>query len=97
MFFRFDGQFILGWLLAQGNTPEVIPCASKIMCITQKSLNLKIIDSLNFLPMALSKLPGCFGLNEIKKRGIFLTYLILDRTNRTLDLYLKSNITVQIQ
>lgn len=35
--------------------------------IKHKKLNIKIIDSLNFLPMALSKLPACFGLNELKK------------------------------
>lgn len=57
----------MAWLLKQGTAPEVIPNGSKIMSITQKSLHLKIIDSFNHLPMALSKLPACFGLTELKK------------------------------
>ena len=63
----FDGQFILGWLLQQGVTPDIIPNGSKIMSLRIRSLNLRIIDSLNFLPMALSKLPRTFGIHELKK------------------------------
>lgn len=37
------------------------------MAITHKSLNVKVIDSFNFLPMGLAKLPECFGLTEHKK------------------------------
>lgn len=55
------------WLLKQGTTPEVIPNGSMLMAITHKGLGVRVIDSLNFLPMALSKLPGCFGLSELKK------------------------------
>ena len=69
-FHRFDGQFILGWLLQQGTAPEIIPCGSKVMAINHKKLSLRIIDSFNFLPMALAKLPSCFGLKELKK-GFF--------------------------
>ena len=32
-----------------------------------KDLHIKIIDSLNFLPMKLSNLPEVFGLKELKK------------------------------
>ncbi|XP_035219129.1 uncharacterized protein LOC118192299 [Stegodyphus dumicola] len=63
----FDGQFIMAWLLEQGTAPEVIPNGSKVMVITHTALNIKLIDSFNFLPMALSKLPACFGLTELKK------------------------------
>lgn len=37
------------------------------MSITHKALNIKLIDSYNFLPMALAKLPSCFGLHELRK------------------------------
>lgn len=65
--FRFDGQFLVGWLLEQGVAPEVIPNGSMLMTIRHNSLGLRVIDSLNFLPMPLSKLPGCFGFTELKK------------------------------
>ncbi|GBN27025.1 hypothetical protein AVEN_38544-1 [Araneus ventricosus] len=63
----FDGQFIMAWLLEQGIAPPVIPCVSKVMSINHPTLNIKLIDSFNFLPMSLSKLPGCFGMTELKK------------------------------
>ncbi|XP_035217350.1 uncharacterized protein LOC118190704 [Stegodyphus dumicola] len=63
----FDGQFVMAWLLEQGTAPEVIPNGSMIMNVRHPSLNIRVIDSLNFLPMALAKLPGCFGLTELKK------------------------------
>lgn len=65
--FRFDGQFILPWLIAQGNSPEIIRNGSKVMTIILSSLSIKITDSFNFLPMALSRLPACFGFKELKK------------------------------
>lgn len=55
------------WLLKQGTTPEVVPNGSMLMSILHKSLDIRVIDSLNFLPMPLSKLPSCFGLTELKK------------------------------
>ena len=33
----------------------------------EKDLHIKVIDSLNFLPMKLSKLPDIFGLKDLKK------------------------------
>ncbi|XP_071041463.1 uncharacterized protein [Parasteatoda tepidariorum] len=63
----FDGQFIMSWLLRQGTTPNVIPNGSSVMSIHQKALNIIIIDSLNFLPMPLSKMPSCFGFTELQK------------------------------
>ncbi|KFM64530.1 hypothetical protein X975_14604, partial [Stegodyphus mimosarum] len=58
---------MMAWLLEQGTAPEVIPNGSMIMSVRHPSLNIRVIDSLNFLPMALAKLPGCFGLSELKK------------------------------
>lgn len=55
----------MSWLLRQGATPEIIPDGGKIMSITTQGI--RVIDSFNFLPMALSKIPACFGLHELKK------------------------------
>ncbi|GFT69266.1 DNA_pol_B_2 domain-containing protein [Trichonephila clavipes] len=63
----FDGQFILRWMLEQGQCPRVIPNGLKIMCITLFALSIRIIDSFNFFPMPLSKLSKAFGLEELAK------------------------------
>ncbi|GIX93570.1 DNA-directed DNA polymerase [Caerostris darwini] len=63
----FDGQFIMAWILKQGITPDVIPKGGLIMSILHPSLKIRIIDSLNFLPMPLSKIPDCFGFKELRK------------------------------
>ncbi|KAG8192310.1 hypothetical protein JTE90_002131 [Oedothorax gibbosus] len=63
----FDGQFILSWLLENGYQPKVIPQGSKLMCIVVTALQMRFVDSFNFLPMALSKLPKTFGKQEIAK------------------------------
>ncbi|GIY43351.1 hypothetical protein CDAR_38231 [Caerostris darwini] len=63
----FDGQFITAWILKQGITPDVIPNGGLIMSILHPSLKIPIIDSLNFLPMPLSKIPDCFGFKELRK------------------------------
>ena len=36
-------------------------------CHVGVNLNIKLLDSLNFLSMALSRLPQSFGLKEMKK------------------------------
>ncbi|CAL1281744.1 unnamed protein product [Larinioides sclopetarius] len=63
----FDGQFIMAWMLRQGTTPATISNGSKIMALTHTTLTIRVIDLYNFLPMSLSKIPGCFGLTELKK------------------------------
>jgi hypothetical protein len=57
----------MAWLLAQGTAPQVIPNGSMVMTINHTALDIRVIDSLNFLPMALAKLPACFGISELKK------------------------------
>ena len=48
--------------------PEIIFKGLKIMyCKINNQLNIRMLDSLNFLPMALSQLPKSFGLEELKK------------------------------
>ena len=49
----------------QSITAEIIFRGSKIMyCKVGRGLNIKILDSLNFLNMPLDKLPKSFGLKE---------------------------------
>ena len=57
------------------------------------NLNIKLLDLLNFLSMALLRLPESFGLNEMKK-GYFphlysteeiLSHLLLERLPHLLD------------
>lgn len=79
--FRFDGQFILCWLLNQGNAPKIVPNGSKILALTFNALNIRVIDSINFLPMALSQLPACFGLSALKKG--FFPHLFNIRANQS--------------
>ncbi|GIY06033.1 uncharacterized protein CDAR_24631 [Caerostris darwini] len=56
MIINFDGQFTMAWILKQGMTPDVIPNGGLIMSTLHPSLKIRIIDSLNFLPMPLSKM-----------------------------------------
>ena len=67
----FDSYFILQYLIDNSIRPEIIYSGSKIMYIhVQRGLNIRIVDSLNFLPMKLAKLPDAFGLEALKK-GFF--------------------------
>ena len=64
----YDAYFIYNYLLMQSITPKIIFKGSRIMyCKVGKGLNIKILDSLNFLNMPLDKLPKSFGLKEMKK------------------------------
>ena len=68
----YDGYFIYDYLMKKGIVPDpVIFTGSKIMYMkVGKGLNIRFLDSLNFLPMPLAKLPKSFGLEE-KKKGFF--------------------------
>ncbi|XP_022295019.2 uncharacterized protein LOC111105138 [Crassostrea virginica] len=62
----YDGQFILNYLVHKVCvTPTVIMNGSKIL--SMQALDLKFIDSYNYLPFALAKMPSAFGLKELKK------------------------------
>ena len=64
----YDAYFLYNYLLNQSITPNIIFQGSKIMyCHVGVNLNIKLLDSLNFLSMALSRLPESFGLKEMKK------------------------------
>jgi G:T-mismatch repair DNA endonuclease (very short patch repair protein) len=64
----YDAYFIYNYLIRNSIKPEIIFQGSKIThCLVRSGLNIKLLDSMNFLPMALSRLPGSFGLKELKK------------------------------
>ncbi len=58
----FDGLFLLREIISHGVMPEVIVKGQRILMMKIPSTNLRIIDSFNFLPMGLAKLPDAFGL-----------------------------------
>ena len=67
----YDAYFIYNYLISNGVMPEpVIFSGSKIMYMHIQKINMRFLDSLNFLPMPLAKLPKSFGLEEMKK-GFF--------------------------
>jgi hypothetical protein len=64
----FDGLFLMEYLLKNAFKPQVIYSGAKLMTIKVfKKLNMRILDSLNFLPMRLSQLPKAFGVKELSK------------------------------
>ena len=63
----YDSYPILQYLYKNAVVPIIIPNGAKIMCLTVPACKIKMIDSINFLPMALAKLPDMFGLKELKK------------------------------
>jgi hypothetical protein len=68
----YDGIFILKYIVESFVTiykrPEILMNSSKILCIKYK--NVRIIDSLSFLPMPLENFAKTFDLKELKK-GFF--------------------------
>jgi hypothetical protein len=66
----FDGIFILKELVKNNICPNVIVKGQKILYMTVPGCNLRFIDSFNFLPMGLAKLPGAFGL-KCGSKGYF--------------------------
>lgn len=60
----YDSYPILQYLYENAVIPTVVANGAKIMCLTCK---IKLIDSINCMPMALAKLPEMFGFSELKK------------------------------
>ncbi|XP_078699560.1 uncharacterized protein LOC144926542 [Branchiostoma floridae x Branchiostoma belcheri] len=69
----YDGQFILEYLVNNGIKPNVIHNGAKIMFLRIPRLNIRFIDSSNFLAMPLSKFPKTFGFEDMSK-GFFPHY-----------------------
>lgn len=70
----YDNYFLYNYLIQTGNKPDpAIFSGSKIMYMYIQRINMRLLDSLNFLPMPLANLPKSFGLHEMKK-GFFPHY-----------------------
>ena len=78
----YDGLFILRELSFQGKSPEISTRGSRILEITVPSTKVRFVDSLNFIPASLSKLPKMFDLAELKKG--FFPYKLNTPQNQTL-------------
>ena len=61
----YDSYFILQYCYDQVMLPELVMNGAKVMCMEVGGLTFK--DSLNFLPMALAKLPKMFDMKELRK------------------------------
>ncbi|XP_075784357.1 uncharacterized protein LOC106731428 [Pelodiscus sinensis] len=62
----YDGYFILRQLIKEKMPVSPVTQGGKLMCVTVTNLNIRFIDSLNFLPMKLSKLPKAMGFQGVK-------------------------------
>ena len=63
----YDGYFIQNFLNKNAIKYEVILRGAKILSMTISMFNMKFVDSLNFIPMSLSKFPKTFGMTELCK------------------------------
>ena len=63
----FDSYFILNYIL--NKTFSQVSCiysGGKILCMRIPEYRISFLDSISFMPMALSKIPKCFGLKAAK-------------------------------
>jgi hypothetical protein len=67
----FDGCFLLRYLVEHGIRPKIIPKGKQILSINVPNSNIRVIDSLNFLPMRLSAFQKTFNLPDNEKKGYF--------------------------
>ncbi len=63
----YDRYFIQNFLNVNGVKYDVIMTGAKIVTLTVPMFNIRFIDSLNFIPMALANFPKTFGLDELCK------------------------------
>ena len=70
----FDFQFILNYCIRNNLNPFTIYNGSKIMYMSiGKGVNIRFVDSLNFMTMPLSDMPKTFDIDGVKK-GYFPHY-----------------------
>ena len=63
----YDGYFITKYLMENAIKYEIIYRGAKSLSLTIPMFNIKLIDSLNFIPMSLAKFPKTFGQDELCK------------------------------
>ncbi|XP_073497547.1 uncharacterized protein [Phyllobates terribilis] len=63
---KYDSYFILRQLIREKLEVRLMAKGGKLICVTVVALKIRFIDSINFLPMKLSKLPQALGFAEVK-------------------------------
>ena len=86
----YDGYFIVDHLVQNAIHYDIIYNGAKNLTLQVTDWDIKFIDSLNFIPMALAKFPKTFGQDELCK-GYFPMHSIKTRIRITWDLYLAKN------
>ena len=66
----FDSQFVLDYLVSEGNTPELVMQSGKILNIRVQSTDVSFIYSLSFITIPLSDFTRTFDISDIEK-GLF--------------------------
>ena len=76
----YDGYFMLQYLTETREKPNIIYSGTKIMGLTlrrHRGKNIRLVDSLNFMPTSLKNLPKQFGYEKRVKKGYFPHYFNL--------------------
>ncbi|XP_053573371.1 uncharacterized protein LOC128663189 isoform X1 [Bombina bombina] len=63
---RYDSYLVVQQLIKEKLAIKLLAQGGKLLCVTVPDLKIRFIDSLNFLPMKLSKLPKALGFKESK-------------------------------
>ena len=63
----YDGYFITDYLVQNAIKHEIIYRGAKSLTLQVPDWDIKFIDSINFIPMALAKFPKTFGQDELCK------------------------------
>ncbi|KAM4023523.1 uncharacterized protein ACNLHF_028190 [Anomaloglossus baeobatrachus] len=63
---RYDAYFIVKELISEKRCVKLISRGGRLLCVTLPDLDIRFIDSLNFIPMKLSKLPQAMGFSGSK-------------------------------
>ena len=63
----YDSYFVIQYLREQGVMYDVIMRGGKTLSLEVPMLNIKFIDSLNFIPVRLANFPKTFGIEELEK------------------------------
>lgn len=63
---RYDSYFVVKELIKEKLQVKMITQGGRLLCVTLDDLKMRFIDSLNFIPMKLSKLPQAMGFSGSK-------------------------------
>ena len=63
----YDSYPVMSYLYENAILPSVIMSGSKFMSIDVPHCKIRFLDSMNFIPMALEKMPKTFGISELAK------------------------------